>query len=171
MRSAVLDASVVLKWFRPEVEGKDEALALWRQHRSGELALSAPHLLPLELLNALGRHWKWAAPSLRSATMMIDDLAISFVVPDLVAVAGWVGRGLSAYDAAYVAVAEQERAPLVTADRRILATAGGVAVRLTGSQGARLSLVSATRRRAGCRPRPTPGTSQPGWQPGGRTLW
>lgn len=131
MRRAVVDASVVVKWFRPEEEGKDEALALWRQHRSGELALLAPHLLPLELLNSVGRRWKWAAGDLTEAATTIDDLAIHFVEPDLVSVAAWVGRGLSAYDAAYVAVAEQERAPLVTADQRLLATAGDVAVGLS----------------------------------------
>ena len=50
--------------------------------------------------------------------------------PDLVGVTAWVGRGLTAYDAAYAAVAEQERAPLVTADQHLLSTAGEVAVGL-----------------------------------------
>jgi predicted nucleic acid-binding protein len=131
MRRAVVDASVVLKWFRPEVEGKEEALALWSEHRSGALALSAPHLLPLEIINSLGRRWKWAAEELRRVGATIDELAISFVEPELTSVATWVGRGLSAYDAAYVAVAEQERSPLVTADQRLLTIAKNVAVGLT----------------------------------------
>lgn len=38
---------------------------------------------------------------------------------------------MTAYDAAYVAVAEQESAPLVTADQRLLATAKDVAIGLT----------------------------------------
>jgi predicted nucleic acid-binding protein len=131
MRRAVLDASVVLKWFKPETEGSDEALALWRRHRAGELALSAPHLLPLEVLNALGRRGRWAVEELTQVATTIDELAIDFVEPDLTSVATWVGRGLSAYDAAYVAVAEQEGAPLVTADRRLLTIARDVAVGLT----------------------------------------
>lgn len=130
MRRAVVDASVVVRWFRSEVEGKDEALALWRQHRSGELALVASHLLPLELLNSLGRRWRWAAADLTEAATTIDELAVEFVEADLASVAAWVGRGLSPYDAGYVAVAEHEGAPLVTADERLLATAGDVAVGL-----------------------------------------
>lgn len=131
MRRAVLDASVVIKWFKPEDEvSVTEAQALRREYEAGELSLTAPFIMPFEVLNALGRRWRWPAEDLGAAASALDGLVIDYVQPDLLAVTAWVDRGLSAYDAAYVAVAEQERAPLVTADQRLLTIAGDVAVGL-----------------------------------------
>lgn len=49
MNEVVLDASVVLKWFRAEGEGRrEEALALRRSFEVGELAVFVPPLLWLE---------------------------------------------------------------------------------------------------------------------------
>lgn len=44
----------------------------------------------------------------------------------------WTARGLTAYDAAYVALAEAEAVRLVTDDDRILAVAPAVAMSLSG---------------------------------------
>ena len=131
MRRAVLDASVVLEWFKPEDEASvSEARTLRREYEVGTLRLTAPFLLPFEVLNALARRWRWPAEELDAVASALDDLVVDYVQPDLLAVTEWVGRGLSAYDAAYVAVAAQERAPLVTADRRLLVTAEGLAIAL-----------------------------------------
>ncbi len=132
MRRVVLDASVVMKWFKPEDETSvSEARLLRQEYEAGTLRLAAPFLLPFEVLNALARRWRWGTEDLGATASALDELAVDYVQPDLVAVTGWVGRGLSAYDAAYLAVAEQERAPLITADERLLVTAKGVAVGLT----------------------------------------
>lgn len=131
MRRLVIDASVVVKWFKVEQEaGVEEALALLADFEAGRVLLAAPALLPLELLNVLGRRARWPEPELRAAAARLDRLALQIVDPDLVTVARWVGRGLSAYDAAYVAVADGMGAPLVTADARILAVAAPLAVAL-----------------------------------------
>jgi predicted nucleic acid-binding protein len=52
------------------------------------------------------------------------------VEPDLSRVARWTARGLSASDAAYVAVAETAEVQLVTDDERILALAPAIATPL-----------------------------------------
>lgn len=131
MRRLVIDASVALKWFKAEDEAEVEAaLALLGDFEAGRLVLAAPALLPLELINVLGRRARWPEQELRAAAARIDRLGLQIVDTDLVVVAGWVARGLSAYDAAYVAVAEQIGVPLVTADARILDVAGPPAVAL-----------------------------------------
>lgn len=131
MRRLVVDASVVLKWFKAEDEaGVEAAMALLSDFEAGRLVLAAPALLPLELINVLGRRAQWPEQELRAAAARIDRLGLQIVDTDLVVVAGWVARGLSAYDAAYVAVAEQIGVPLVTADARILDVAGPPAVAL-----------------------------------------
>lgn len=131
MRRLVVDASVVLKWFKAEDEVEVEAaMALLRDFEAGRLVLAAPALLPLELINVLGRRAQWPEQELRAAAARLDRLGLQIIDTDLVVVAGWVARGLSAYDAAYVAVAEQIGVPLVTADARILDVAGPPAVAL-----------------------------------------
>ena len=132
MRQVVVDASVVVKWFKPEAETDSSAAAVLRQEfESGELVLAAPSFLALELLNALGRRWRWPGDDLRSVAIAFGDLGLDLHEPELTTVAEWIERGLTAYDAAYVALAEQLGTALVTADERILATAPQVAVHVT----------------------------------------
>jgi predicted nucleic acid-binding protein len=57
----------------------------------------------------------------------LDSTRFELLDPDLGRVAGWVARGLTAYDASYVALAEQLGIPLVTVDRAILDAAPGLA--------------------------------------------
>jgi predicted nucleic acid-binding protein len=52
------------------------------------------------------------------------------VEPEMVVVARWAAAGLTAYDAAYVAVAEQTGSPLITGDPEILRLAGAFATPL-----------------------------------------
>jgi predicted nucleic acid-binding protein len=128
MTEAVLDASVVLKWFSPTDERHGEAArALRAAYEAGELRLLAPGLLALELLNVAGRSWRWPADALAALADALAALRIELVDPALADVARWAGRGLTAYDAAYVAVAEAAGVELVTDDREILAVAAGVA--------------------------------------------
>jgi predicted nucleic acid-binding protein len=131
LSEAVLDSSVVVKWYKPEGESHVEvAEALRAAFAAGELAVFAPSLLFLELLNAAGRRWRWEAPALASLSATLEALEFAIAEPDIARVATWVGRGLTAYDAAYVAVAEAQGVPLVTGDSGILEVAPGIAVAL-----------------------------------------
>jgi hypothetical protein len=47
----------------------------------------------------------------------------------------WAARGLTAYDAAYVALAEAEAIRLATDDGRVLAAARGIAIALSAADG------------------------------------
>jgi predicted nucleic acid-binding protein len=128
VNEAVLDASVVLKWFHSEGEGHvDVARRLRAQFEAGELRVLAPQLLWLELLNVAARRWGWPQPPL-------EQLGFEVLEPELLSVARWAANGLTAYDAAYVAVAEQAGVQLITDDDQIVATAPKVATALGGLQ-------------------------------------
>ena len=131
MNEVVLDASVVLKWFRAEGERhRDEALALRRSFEGGELTVFAPPLLWLEIVNIAARRWGWSARKLDGLAVQLPALGFVTLEPDLAGVARWAGVGLSAYDAAYVAVAEETGVQLVTDDAGILDVAADLATPL-----------------------------------------
>ncbi len=128
MTEAVLDASVVIKWFRSQGERHvNSARALRASYEAGELAVFTPQLLRLEIINVAGRRWRWDEPALVDLAAALDGLGFEPAEPDLVRVARWTAHGLTAYDAAYVAVAEALGTPLVTDDDLIVEVAQGIA--------------------------------------------
>jgi len=128
LTEAVLDASVVLKWFVPKREpGRTEARALREEYEAGHLTVVVPALLFLEVLNVAGRRWGWDEDALLRLAAGLDDLLFEVAEPSLASVAVWTGRSLTAYDAAYVAVAEERGIVVVSDDRSLLDVAGPVA--------------------------------------------
>lgn len=127
MRECVLDASVLLGWFVPEAEASTGARRLRAEFEAGQLAGIAPPLIHLEILNVAGHRWGWGHEALGELADSLEALPLELVEPELRGVAGWVSRGLTAYDAAYVAVAEGATIPLVTEDASILRVAPDVA--------------------------------------------
>lgn len=128
MTQVVLDASVIAEWFQT-VKGPNwhPAEELREQMKATNLAVSAPRILPLELVNVAGRKWKWSADALLDLVQAIEDSKIRFIDPELADVARWTAEGFSAYDSSYVALAENMDISLITADRLILARAPQIA--------------------------------------------
>lgn len=125
MTRLVVDASVVLKWFLRDERYGDRALALLERFARGGLDLMAPSLMFYEVLNGLviaQRKGRIAEERVLASVSGLLGLGI-----DLVDVAGLQDRVLhfcrvydrSAYDASYLAVAEQESLVLVTGDERL----------------------------------------------------
>lgn len=128
MTEAVLDASVVIKWFRSDGERHvDSALALRRSFEAGKLIVFTPPLLRLEIVNVAGRRWRWDEAALVDLAVALDELGFEHIEPDLVRVARWRARGLTAYDGAYVALAEAVGAQLITDDDLIAEIADEIA--------------------------------------------
>lgn len=101
MTHLVVDASVVITWFRPHAEPYAHAARrIWRRYADDEAMLAAPTILPLELLNTLGRRWGWSANDVRDVALTFGQLQIDLLEPDVAGVAGWTAAGLTAYDAA-----------------------------------------------------------------------
>lgn len=67
-----------------------------------------------------GRQLRWTAEALDEFADQLDRTRFDVIEPELKPVARWIGRGLTAYDATYVALAEQLNIPLITVDRTIL---------------------------------------------------
>jgi predicted nucleic acid-binding protein len=120
LREAILDASVVLKWFHREGEVHSEAArALRGEFEAGELRVIAPPLLWLEVINVAARRWHWDSSQLEALATSLSELGFELVEPEPEAIARWAGRGLTAYAAAYVAVAEETGTPVITDDAQI----------------------------------------------------
>lgn len=119
----VVDASVVLRGFFPDEEGCAAAQSLIRAYAQGEIPLFAPTLLPYEITNAVLQAIRRGRLSLESGQEVLrvfQELGIPTVE------VAW-SRALelahmyhcSAYDGAYLALAEETGDQLVTGDRRL----------------------------------------------------
>jgi len=125
LTDAVLDASVVGRWFWQSDEATSAALRA--DYEAGRLSVTVPPLLFLELLNVAGRQLRWSVDELDEFADQLDHTRFDIIEPELKPIARWIGRGLTAYDASYVALAEQLGIPLITVDRAILEAAPRVA--------------------------------------------
>ncbi|CAN5140363.1 hypothetical protein BH20ACT9_BH20ACT9_23690 [soil metagenome] len=128
MTDVVLDASVVIKWFKTTGERHvDEAADLRARYLAGSATVVTVPLLRLEVLNVFGRRRRWPAERLRDMAIRLELLGFEFAEPPLASVAEWTAAGLSAYDASYVALAETRGVPLVTDDDLVVRVAHGLA--------------------------------------------
>ena len=135
MRTLVLDASVVFKWFRPQQPHVDAARLIREDYAAGRLSIAVPSLLFLEVLNAAARRWSWDDSAVRQLATDLSALAFEVTEPAVGAVAAWTSRGLTAYDAAYVAVAEAIGVRLVTDDALVTSVAAEVVLPLASYRG------------------------------------
>lgn len=131
MTDIVLDASVLLKWFHTEDEPRvEEAKRLETRFEAGELSVLVPALLWLEVLNVAARRLRWTREQLERLAARLGAIGFLVVEPELARVARWAAEGLTAYDAAYLAVAEQTGAQLITDDAELSRRAPVLAVAL-----------------------------------------
>ncbi len=128
MTEVVVDASVAARWLEPATSAAHgPAQALLQEYESGRLSVIVPSLLFVELLNVAGRQWRWAEAALSELAARLEGMLTDVIDPQLGRVALWTARGLTAYDATYVALAEERGVRLVTDDQQILALAEGIA--------------------------------------------
>jgi predicted nucleic acid-binding protein len=126
----VLDASAVVEWLL----GRPLAGAVEQRLTSGSPSLHAPHLLAVEVAQVLRRFQLQGVLSAERGALALAalaDLDVASYPHEPLLPAIWQLRdNLTAYDAAYVALASALGAPLVTLDRRLASSAHSVEVDL-----------------------------------------
>lgn len=119
MSRVVIDASVAVKWFLPEIHAE----AAWR-YLDDDFERVAPDLLYAECGNVI---WKRARRSELSEEQVDKALRALYTVPieshpsgRLLESAYQAARALdrTVYDALYLVLAREQNCPLITADRR-----------------------------------------------------
>jgi predicted nucleic acid-binding protein len=120
----VLDASALVDWLLQTPKGKQiERRILWRSE-----TLHAPHLVDLEVAQVMRRMVRESTVSPQRADQVIQDLSdlrlIRYPHVLLLSQIWGLRHNLSAYDAAYVALAERLAATLITRDTRLASSPG-----------------------------------------------
>lgn len=120
----VLDASAAIDWLLQTPAGKQIESRIYARNDT----LHTVHLLDVEFAQVLRRLVREGTLTSRRAEEAIDDLAalrITRYAPSQLLRRIWrLRQNLSSYDAAYVALAEELKAPLITRDRRIASAPG-----------------------------------------------
>jgi len=123
IKTLVLDASVIVKWFNRE-EDTEKALEVKEQYEKGSIDLAEPELLAYELGNSLRYNPNFGMEDTRQALSALEKLQIPThpLTGELASrtVESAYLYGLTLYDSAYVALADMMNTTLYTADTELL---------------------------------------------------
>ena len=124
----IIDASVVVKWFVQEEYTKN-ALRIRDDYRKGSIDLLSTQLMPFEVLNALRYNPELGQDQVEKASTALSKYRVA-LHPMLDGLAGScikiaLKRGITIYDAVYVALGQLLDKELYTADDKLLIKVAG----------------------------------------------
>lgn len=118
----IIDASVILSALFPD-EAQTQAQAIIRDHAAGQISLTAPTLLQYELTNAVWQGVRRQRINIEQAHEImatVDRLDIPLQFVDWQTMMNWAGKyDRSAYDAAYLGLAQRQNDQLITGNLRL----------------------------------------------------
>jgi len=126
-RNYVVDASVILKWILGDERESDQekAMQLLNTWVEGNVTIAAPVLWQFEVGNVLGRVLPEEAPEKMDLVMDLNIRSITLTDHICRLCFNWMKiKGVTFYDASYLAVAYDTQAMLITADERFVKKIG-----------------------------------------------
>ena len=121
--SALLDSSVVLKWFRRDEVWRDVALQPRLAYIEGRIVIYVPDLLTYEIANVLRFKPDLSQGQVQAALNSLYDMQIRIVKGSREVVKEAIHLAylydVTVYDAAFVAIAENLSVPFFTADDKL----------------------------------------------------
>lgn len=124
----VLDTSVAVAWFFTDEPLREQALSVRRSLRDAPQCYIVPPLFHSELLHVLARKSGRNRQFVTTALRLVLRLGIRTLVlpePALLRAAYWTCRGLSGYDATFLALAEDIDGRWLTADEQAVRVSSG----------------------------------------------
>ncbi|GBE05932.1 MAG TPA: PIN domain-containing protein [Nitrospirae bacterium] len=122
----VIDSGVLLKAYFSDEDGHTEAQNLISDYAKGNITFHAPSLITYEIINACLVASRMARfPKKRAKELMNEMLGIEIIKEDIGPLKDRIfdistKHSTSAYDGAYIAVAESRHIPFLTADKKLL---------------------------------------------------
>lgn len=119
---AIVDASVVIKWFAKE-NYSEQALLLKEAYVKGIEDLHAPCILPFEVLNGLKYTYSLGENELKEVSKILSDFQITLHSFDEISdeVSYLSSKyGITIYDASYIALGKVLNDKVYTADEKLL---------------------------------------------------
>lgn len=118
----VLDASVILKWFIEENDS-EKARAILNRYIKGDFIIVVPDFLLYEVANVLKYSGAFTEKEIIEAVTSLYDLDIKIIssLPDVIKtmIKLTFQKGITSYDAIYLALAIELQVPFITADVRL----------------------------------------------------
>ena len=129
-RSALLDSSVILKWFRREETWREIALELRQAYLDGHMIIYVPDLLIYEIANVLRYKPDLTQLQVQEAVSSFYDMDIRIVQISQEVIKQAIHfayfQDITVYDGAFVAMADYLKIPFITSDEKLVQKIGKI---------------------------------------------